>query len=80
MKAALLACPATREWATEKLAEGARQFQRIWERAAENKAKSDGHADASSPPVPSGATRTTGPRRTFPSVPGSLPAICSAAP
>lgn len=35
MKAALLACPATREWATEKLAEGERQFERIWEKAAD---------------------------------------------
>jgi hypothetical protein len=49
MKAALLACPATREWATEKLAEGARQFHRIWERAAENEAKGDGRATA--PPL-----------------------------
>jgi hypothetical protein len=32
MKAALLACPATREWATEKRTEGDRQFERIWER------------------------------------------------
>jgi hypothetical protein len=35
MKAALLACPATREWATEKLAEGERQFERIWKEARE---------------------------------------------
>ena len=35
MKAALLACPATREWATEKLAEGERQFERIWQEAHE---------------------------------------------
>ena len=35
MKAALLACPATREWATEKLAEGERQFERIWQEARE---------------------------------------------
>jgi AAA domain len=33
MKAALLACPATRDWAEEQAAEGDRQFQRIWERA-----------------------------------------------
>jgi hypothetical protein len=35
MKAALLACPATKEWAQEKLFEGDRQFQRIWDRAGE---------------------------------------------
>jgi Protein of unknown function (DUF3987) len=34
MKAALLACPATKEWAEEKLAaEGDRQFDRVWQRA-----------------------------------------------
>ena len=32
MKSALLACPATAAWATEKLAEGERQFERIWDR------------------------------------------------
>jgi hypothetical protein len=34
MRAALLACPATREWATEAQAEGERQFKRIWDKAA----------------------------------------------
>lgn len=33
MKAALLACPATRDWAEEQGAAGDRQFQRIWERS-----------------------------------------------
>jgi len=33
MKAALLACPATREWAEEHGAEGDRHFLRIWERS-----------------------------------------------
>jgi hypothetical protein len=36
MKAALLACPATREWAAETLAaEGDRQFTRIWQKEME---------------------------------------------
>lgn len=36
MKAALLACPATNEWAAEKLAaEDDRQFQRVWNKANE---------------------------------------------
>jgi hypothetical protein len=34
MKAALLACPATKDWANEKLTEGDRQFERIWQHAA----------------------------------------------
>lgn len=33
MKAALCACPATKEWASEKRAEGERQFERICEKA-----------------------------------------------
>lgn len=42
MKAALLACPATREWATEKRgAEGERQFERIWQNAAASDAPAD---------------------------------------
>ncbi len=42
MKAALLACPATREWATEKLAEGDRQFERIWQKAGGEDKRSPG--------------------------------------
>jgi len=42
MKAALLACPATREWAAEKLAaEGERQFERIWNKASEGPAQDE---------------------------------------
>ncbi len=37
MKAALLACPATKEWASEKqAAEGERQFERIWNEVQNN--------------------------------------------
>jgi hypothetical protein len=42
MKAALLACPATKEWAAEKLGEGDRQFDRIWEKAAASNDAPDG--------------------------------------
>jgi hypothetical protein len=48
MKAALLACPATKEWAQEQRFDDDRQFQRIWERA------NDGNTGTSSA---SGAAR-----------------------
>jgi hypothetical protein len=42
MKAALLACPATCDWANEKLAaEGDRQFERIWAKANEERSQDE---------------------------------------
>jgi hypothetical protein len=39
MKSALLACPATKDWATEKLTDGNRQFERIWQKGGEEQTR-----------------------------------------
>ncbi len=51
MKAALLACPATAEWANEKLSEGDRQFTRIWERAGDTSDNNDAQDQGSPDPI-----------------------------
>jgi hypothetical protein len=45
IKGSLLACPASREWATEKLAEGECQFERIWEKAGTEQPKEQATSD-----------------------------------
>lgn len=56
MKSALLACPATAEWAREKTAEGDRQFERIWAKASDSQSSTDAEdkpqkADAEAAPM-----------------------------